>query len=915
MTNPRRRSLGLALALLALVPAGAQALYSPQAGVVSANPADNTPNVLDGMVTAIAPVGNKIVVGGTFSQVQEVGAGKPVLSRNGLFAFDPSTGAVDPGFAPSLDVSTDPAVSKSVQALAPAPDGHSVFVAGSFGQLNGSAVDKLLKLDGTTGALDPAFHVTVKSAVKDIALAGSELYLAGDFTSVDGQSRGGLAGVDATTGALDANLNIAFTDPNQGATPRVETLVVSPDGKTLVAGGNFRTAGGQSRVQIAMVDLSARPAQVANWQTDGYNTQCSEPGFDSQMRDIDMSPDGSYFVVVSTGGYDRNGLCDAAARWETGARGTGLQPTWVDRSGGDSFTAVDVTGAAIYVGGHVRWLNNNRPNGTSTDAQPGPGAVPREGIAALDPSNGLPLAWNPGRDRGEGTWALVSTPQGLWVGSDTDTIGGEHHAKLALFPLAGGTPAPAAATSAGLPGDLYTVAADGTVSRRFYDGSVVGAPNVVSPAGNPDWSSVRGAFAVGNQLYTGRDDGRLQVRTVGTDGATFGPPSDVNLYGTPDSQFPIARLTGMFYDNGRLYHTVAGDGRLFYRWFSPDSSVVGWDVFVAGGDGDGLNFNGAQGLTMAGGKLTFSQNGQLHTVDFANGRPVPGTDKVVPNAIGDWSSLGLFVLPGHSAPPTPGQLGSAGPPAAAPGYWMAGADGSVYAFGSAPALGSLAGTHLNKPIVTMASTPSGQGYWLVASDGGIFSFGNAAFLGSTGAIKLNQPIVAMAATPSGQGYWLVASDGGIFSFGDARFYGSTGAIKLNRPIVGMAATPTGKGYWLVASDGGIFAFGDAAFFGSTGAIKLNKPIVAMSATPTNRGYWLTASDGGVFSFGDAGFFGSTGAISLNKPIVGMAPTPTGRGYWFTASDGGVFSFGDATFLGSAAGRTGTAPVVSFLARR
>src|SRR5439155_5192016 len=113
---------------------------------------------------------------------------------------------------------------------------------------------------------------------KDIALAGSELFLAGDFTSVDNQARGGLAGVDATTGALDANLNIAFTTPNQGTTPRVETIIVSPDGRTLVAGGNFSTAGGQSRVQIAMIDLGARPARLADWQTSRYDVACSEPG-------------------------------------------------------------------------------------------------------------------------------------------------------------------------------------------------------------------------------------------------------------------------------------------------------------------------------------------------------------------------------------------------------------------------------------------------------------------------------------------------------------------------------------------------------------------------------------------------------------------------------------------------------------
>jgi hypothetical protein len=127
--------------------------------------------------------------------------------------------------------------------------------------------------------------------------------------------------------------------------------------------------------------------------------------------------------------------------------------------------------------------------------------------------------------------------------------------------------------------------------------------------------------------------------------------------------------------------------------------------------------------------------------------------------------------------------------------------------------------------------PPPGGYWLVASDGGIFAFGDATFKGSTGNTKLAKPIVGMASTPSGNGYWLVASDGGIFAFGDATFKGSTGNIKLAKPIVAMASTPSGNGYWLTASDGGIFAFGDATFRGSTGNIKLAQPIVGMTPTP------------------------------------------------------------------------------------
>jgi hypothetical protein len=54
------------------------------------------------------------------------------------------------------------------------------------------------------------------------------------------------------------------------------------------------------------------------------------------MRDVDVSPDGSYFVVVTTGAYRAGSLCDAAARWETAVTGPSQQPTWVDDTGSDT---------------------------------------------------------------------------------------------------------------------------------------------------------------------------------------------------------------------------------------------------------------------------------------------------------------------------------------------------------------------------------------------------------------------------------------------------------------------------------------------------------------------------------------------------------------------------------------------------
>jgi hypothetical protein len=61
--------------------------------------------------------------------------------------------------------------------------------------------------------------------------------------------------------------------------------------------------------------------------------------------------------------------------------------------------------------------------------------VSRPGIGAIDPVTRKALSWNPTKDRGVGGKDLLITPRGLWVGSDTDPIGHEFHARIALMPV------------------------------------------------------------------------------------------------------------------------------------------------------------------------------------------------------------------------------------------------------------------------------------------------------------------------------------------------------------------------------------------------------------------------------------------------------------------------------------------------
>jgi hypothetical protein len=186
------------------------------------------------------------------------------------------------------------------------------------------------------------------------------------------------------------------------STTTVRKIDVTPAGDRLVAIGNFTTVGGLARTQIAMLNLGSTAASVADWTTSRFQGQ-SSPGsaycsssFDSYMRDVSISPDGSFFVVVTTGAYKAGSLCDAASRWET--YGSGAQTeTWSDLTGGDTYWGVLITGPVVYIGGHMRWLNNPYLRDAA-----GPGAVPRQGIGAIDARNGLPLSWNPGRKRGVG---------------------------------------------------------------------------------------------------------------------------------------------------------------------------------------------------------------------------------------------------------------------------------------------------------------------------------------------------------------------------------------------------------------------------------------------------------------------------------------------------------------------------------
>ena len=252
------------------------------------------------------------------------------------------------------------------------------------------------------------------------------------------------------------------------------------------------------------------------------------------------------------------------------------------------------------------------------------------------------------------------------------------------------------------------------------------------------------------------------------------------------------------------------------------------------------------------------------------------------------------------------------PPGSRTGYWMLGADGSVFTFGDALYYGATAypAWRTGAAAIAIAATADGNGYRIVDYAGIVRVYGSARFFGDRPALGAGERVTAISSTHSNKGYWLFTNRGRVIPYGDAHFYGDMRATRLNGPVVASVATPTDHGYYMIGTDGGVFAFGDARFLGSMGGVRLNQPVVGIAPTPDNRGYWLVATDGGVFAF-HAPFRGSMGSVHLNKPVNGMIAY--GDGYLMVAADGGVFNFSSKPFSGSLGSRPPPAPIITISA--
>src|SRR5690625_3979071 len=515
---------------------------------LSSVPASWTPQILDGRTYDITQIGNTMVVGGQFGSIAPA-SGSPTLNRSNVFAFNATTGAINTSFAPS--------VNGAVRAVEPGPTASTVYIGGSFQGVNG-VTTRVALLNLSNGQVVSSFSAPpMNGVVQDLQLVGDRLIVGGYFNSVGGREHRGLVSLDANTGARQDFLQVQLTEnhnytgqPGQArAGVGARSLSVTPDGTQLAVIGNFRKADGLDRRQMVLIDLSGESAEVrADWRTRRYEPACFSNAFDTYVRDVDVAPDGSYFVVATTGGPNPGTLCDTITRWDVTDTGDRVEPVWIDDTGGDTLLSAASSGAAVYTGGHQRWHNNHGGRD-----RPAPGAVGRPGMAAVDVNNGIPMAWNPGRSpRGVGAEAMYVTEAGLWMGSDTEQIG--HHQyrrpRLAFFPLAGGEEQGPGDTGA-LPSNVYvasTVADTGAGETLFRVNA--GGPELPALDGGPAWAADQGTTS--------------PWRNSGSNAADW-PAGIPNTDGTVPTSTPMA-----IYDSE--------------RWDPVDNPEMSWAIPVPAGE-------------------------------------------------------------------------------------------------------------------------------------------------------------------------------------------------------------------------------------------------------------------------------------------------------------------------------------------
>jgi trimeric autotransporter adhesin len=365
----RGRRWGQGLLAVALAASGVLAVAPAQADYAP-TPRSTTWSPSDGRVYAIEHIGNTVFIGGSFTTLRSPD-GTTTRARARLAAYDATTGDLLPW---------NPGANNEVRALQASSDGGGLFVGGAFTSIAGVARQRLAELSPSSGALLASFRTTANNTVLALERIDARLFVGGIFTtmSVGGvtTNRARLAAVDEVSGSFVAGWTAS-------ADNQVATLIASPDGARVFAGGRFLRLSGQSRDYVGAVDAATGAASP--WRPPIPCTDLQNPCF---VYDLAVDVGKVYAGVGGPGGrvvaYD---IASGVRRWAS--------------YGDGDVQAIAVQGGVVYAGGHfdVSWAGEARA-----------------GLVALSSATGGLLTFGPMVLNGLGVFDILAEPDRLRVG-------------------------------------------------------------------------------------------------------------------------------------------------------------------------------------------------------------------------------------------------------------------------------------------------------------------------------------------------------------------------------------------------------------------------------------------------------------------------------------------------------------------
>jgi hypothetical protein len=418
-------------------------------------------------VASIVEIGNRIYIGGSFTDLLDVKNGD---HKNRTLSGVPldyvaeldTNGMAVSGSAFNANVTLD----GPVRAVQRSADGRRLYVGGEFNRVNGEIHRRIVALEVATGQIDRTFSPPEPNAyVSSIVEHGSRVYVGGAFNSLGSTARPGLAalhldgGVDTGfvpppryTGRFEGQAGKRIDNPTSGDTMgTVDSLLVTRDGRYLMVGGSFLhfgydEAADPDHEHSGLIAVDPATGGLTPWQP---VQSSSRPGFGMTNYPGDPKAIGinaSQMIFTASGG--------AGGRVIAFTPGGKSEPLWRGGVDGDVL-GVGATQDRVYLVGHFDHAVPDPGDDCLEyrDLDPGPGvsmgvlcdkANPTRHLVAWDARGEIVNGKNTGKavlDSGERAFtAQANTSEGPYtvhIGANRMYVGG-NFTEVASTPTASG---------------------------------------------------------------------------------------------------------------------------------------------------------------------------------------------------------------------------------------------------------------------------------------------------------------------------------------------------------------------------------------------------------------------------------------------------------------------------------------------